>query len=55
MTVYLAQVQGWTDTQVVGVFATEAAAMAAAEAHLENYGLADYDYSAVVKEYSVQG
>jgi len=52
MTVYLACVRNWTESETVGVFTSKEAALAAAKAYAEDQ---DCDLSYFTEEHKVQG
>lgn len=52
MTVYVLELKGWTDSQVIGVFTTEAAALARGEELEEK--CTEYDMDVYVHEMEVQ-
>ena len=53
MTVYVAVVRGWEDSETVGVFTTREEAMEAGRLYVQASGLEDYSWLA--KEFQVQG
>ena len=53
MTVYVARVQGWEDSETVGVFTTPVAAAEAGRLYVQERELEDYSW--VVEEFQVQG
>lgn len=52
MTVYLACVRNWTESETVGVFTTREAALAAAKAYAEYH---DCDLAYFTEEHKIQG
>ena len=52
MTVYVLELKGWTDSKVIGVFASEEAALALSKEH-EEY-CAEHDIDVYVHEMEVQ-